>query len=176
MNCSVRYSLMLLATIALAGAKPGADSHELVRQGNAAFDRGDYAGAVDLYKKAEERITDPGLVAFNQATALYHLAAAAESLPRCLTLYRDAELHYRRCLSDASGLRRGRRLYNLGVCLLQRSQGEDAELLGQAVACFEECSRQPDLGEQLLGDARHNLELAKLLWVKAKAKPRKTPD
>ena len=80
----------------MTNAAPAANPDDLVRLGNAAFERGDYGSAVGCYEKAEALITDPGLVAFNKGASLYRLDR-----------YREAELHYRRCLSDATGPRRG---------------------------------------------------------------------
>src|SRR5436190_21320862 len=58
--------LLLLAALAAVSAGPPADSpDDLVRQGNDAFDRGDFDSADRLYAAAAERTPDPGLVAFN---------------------------------------------------------------------------------------------------------------
>src|SRR5206468_3004640 len=62
-----------------------------IRQGNAAFARDDLDKALAFYEKAEDATADPGLVAFNKAAVLYRLKR-----------YREAELHYRRCLDDDS--------------------------------------------------------------------------
>lgn len=156
-------SLVLLA----AAAAPG--PLELVRRGNAAFDRADYAAAVDLYTAAEDRVADPGLVAFNEAAALYRLAGQPENAGKRLALYREAELHYRRCLEDAAGTRRAEALYGLGNSLLQQGAGRDPEPLQAAVRAYEECLAVDGLSPQLAADARHNLELAKLLRQQAKA-------
>jgi Ca-activated chloride channel family protein len=156
-------ALVLLAAAALPAPL------ELVRRGNVAFDRGDYAAAVDLYAAAEDPIADPGLVAFNEATALYRLAGLPENAGRRASLYREAELHYRRCLEDAAGSRRASALYGLGNSLLLESAGGDPEPLREAVRAYEDCLSQDGLAPPLADDARHNLELAKLLWLQAKA-------
>src|SRR5262249_13036841 len=44
-----------------------------------------------------------------------------------------------------------------------------------AIACFERCLDAPVVDEPLKADARHNLELAKLLWAEANKKAAK-PD
>jgi tetratricopeptide (TPR) repeat protein len=166
---------MLVVVLALVAAGPAADPEALVRQGNAAFARQDYAAAIDLYTRAEDRIIDPGLVAFNKATALYRQGAATEEAARRLGLYRDAELHYRRALEDAAGQRRLGALYGLGTSLVQQGTGRGAAPLQEAVRCFEECLKQPDLDASFADDVRHNLELAKLLWLQAKNN-RSSPD
>jgi Ca-activated chloride channel family protein len=161
-------ALALLAVVLLAAASHNPEN--LVRQGNAAFAREDYSAAMDQYTAAEDRITDPGLVAFNKATALYRLAGQLESTPRRPGLYREAELHFRRCLEDADGVRRAEALYGLGNSLLQQTPTRGAEACKEAVRAYEECLRQDDLDPGLAADARHNLELAKLLWQAAKTR------
>ena len=47
------------AALALLGAAPAADPEALLREGNEAFARGDFARAAALYEKAEVRATDP---------------------------------------------------------------------------------------------------------------------
>src|SRR5262249_14680861 len=124
---------------------------------NTAFARGDYGLAVDLYGHAEERTIDPGLVAFNEATALYQLGH-----------YREAELHYLRCQEDAAGPRLARLLYNLGNCVLKQRRPSPLRLR-QAIRHYEECLRQESTDAELAADARHNLEVARLLLQKARA-------
>ena len=48
-------------------------------------------------------------------------------------------------------------------------------LLAQAVQAYRACLLEPDLPSDLRADARHNLELAQLLWLKARS-DRKNPD
>jgi hypothetical protein len=148
----------LVALLAVSGAAVPPDPDVLVRQGNEAFDRGDFAAATDSYARAEERTQDPGLVAFNEGTALYQLGQ-----------FRDAELHYRRCREDAEGPRLTRLLFNLGNCLLQQEQGRNPARLREAIRLYQQCLEQPNLDANLADDARHNLELARLLWLQAKA-------
>jgi tetratricopeptide (TPR) repeat protein len=153
-----RTWLAVLALATLAAAPPVAPD-ELVRLGNAAFGRGDYALAVDFYGRAEERTLDPGLVAFNEATALYQLGR-----------YREAELHYLRSREDATGLRRARLLYNLGNSVLKQGRQHSSRRLREAIASYEECLQQNGIDAELAADARHNLELARLLLQKAKSR------
>jgi tetratricopeptide (TPR) repeat protein len=169
------FSAGILFAVLLLGAAPASDPEALVRLGNTAFARQDYAAAVDLYTRAEDRIVDPGLVAYNKATALFHLGAATEDAPRRTGLYREAELNYRRALEDAEGERRLGALYGLGTSLVQQGPGRGQAPLQEAVRCFEECLKQPDLPSAFADDVRHNLELAKLLWLQAK-NTRGNPD
>jgi hypothetical protein len=82
---------------------------------------------------------------------------------------RQAELHYRRCLEDAQGIRLARTYYNLGNCLVRQSRADNRKLLLEAIACYERCLDQAEPEAPLASDARHNLELAKLLLQSAKA-------
>ena len=149
--------LVCLALAALAAA-PVLQPEDLVRQGNAAFERGDFAGAVEFYARAEERTADPGLIAFNEAAALYQLGR-----------YRDAELRLRRCQEDATGNRRGRLLYNLGNCLVQEARSRNPSRLREAINTYEQCLQQEGVEPELAADARHNLEVARLLLQKAQS-------
>jgi len=142
--------------IGLASAAPVAGPDDLVRQGNAAYARKDYEAAVQFYGAAGERSTDPGLVALDEAAALYQLGR-----------YPLAEQHYRFCLQDATGARRVRALYGLGNCLVQGARARDTAALREAVRCYEACLRLADLDPELAGDIRYNLEVAKLLRTKA---------
>jgi len=148
---------LLPFALALLGAAPELTPEDLVRQGNAAFAREDFELAVKLYTQAEERITNPGLVASNKGAALCRLGD-----------FDAAARHYEAALSDATAGRRAALLFNLGNCRLQQSRGSDAKRLQEAVDCYSLCMRQNGVEEPLKTDARHNLELAKMLWLRAR--------
>jgi tetratricopeptide (TPR) repeat protein len=151
--------LLLSAGLSALAAAPALYPEDLVRQGNAAYDRGEFGQAAEAYLQAAERTTDPGLVAFNEGVALYQQGR-----------YRDAELHFRRAREDAQGERRARLLYNLGNCLVQQGRSQDIPRLKEAMAVYEECLQQPSTDAVLAADARHNLELARLLLQQARAR------
>jgi tetratricopeptide (TPR) repeat protein len=157
-----RHQLVALAVTGIAlvaGADPPSVIDQL-RSGNDAFVRGDWEAAESSYAQAEERSPDPGLVAFNKGSALYRHGD-----------FRRAELCFRRALGDADipAERRGRALYNLGNCLVRQAGETDVKALQAAIECFERAVREsPDEGVRT--DAGHNLEVAKLLWAKARAK------
>jgi tetratricopeptide (TPR) repeat protein len=119
----------LALLVLLAGA---ADALDWVREGNRAFDRGEFVSALEYYTRAEPVTLDPGLVAFNKAAAYYQLRRFAESAES-----------YRRCLEDAVGARRVRALYGLANALAQdghqRHGRAGLDLLLQAKARYEEC-------------------------------------
>jgi tetratricopeptide (TPR) repeat protein len=147
----------------------GSLAEELLRRGNAAYVRGDYNRAVADYDEAESRATDPGLAAFNKAAALYQKG-----------LYREAELSYRCCLEDAVGSRRTFALYGLGTALVQQGSQRGASILREAIHCYQECLRQPDISAELADDTQHNIELAKVLIPlippKTNDKPESRPE
>src|SRR5262245_11983359 len=153
---TTRLSLAILG-LGLLSASPPADAVQ--READAAVARGDFALAERLYATAGERSDDPGLVAFNRGTVLF----ARED-------DREAELHFVRCLDDAAipPDRRARANYNRGVCLLKR--GGSARVYRVAIDCFEKYLDAGLPDATLAADARHNLELAKVLWAQARAK------
>lgn len=155
MRCAA--GLLLLTTAAvLAASDPAADQ---IRRANAAVLAGDPAGADPLYADAAERTTDPGLVAYNTAAVRFGQGR-----------FYDAEVLYARTLDDRACPpgRVARAWFNRGVCLLRR--GGDAAVYRSAVACFERCLEAPGADDPLRADARHHLELAKLLWADAARK------
>jgi tetratricopeptide (TPR) repeat protein len=156
-------SLLASALVALGAApRRGADMESLLRQGNAAFARGDYAEAVRLYEEAEARATDPGLVTFNLASAKYHLALTGEGGATALS---EAERLYRCCLA-ATDPRRPRALFGLGNCLLLRAASPDD--LRAALDAYSQCLRATT-DKELKADASHNRQRARLLLAQALA-------
>jgi tetratricopeptide (TPR) repeat protein len=137
--------------------EPGAD--ELIRRASALYLAGNTDEADRLYALAEEKTTDPGLVAFDRAAVLFQKGD-----------YRAAELHYARVLADAScpPERAARAWYNRGTCLLKR--GGSSSVYRSSIDCLERCLLAPAGEEPLKADARHNLELAKLLWNESRSK------
>lgn len=127
-------------------------------RGNEAFHRGAYDEAARLYEEAEGAFPDPGRLAYNWGVALYRQGA-----------YREAEHQFRCSREDAEGERLARVLYGLGNCLVQQAQERRASLLEQAVAAYEACLRLEIRDAGLREDVRHNLELTKVLLIKARA-------
>jgi Ca-activated chloride channel homolog len=148
----------------LSAAPPAEEANALVRAGNEAFARQEYEEALVHYAGAEERSQDPGLLAFNSAAAYYRLGR-----------YREAELHYRRCLEDdeVPAGRRALALFGRGNALVRQAGEQDAAPLAQAVAAYRACLAERAAPPDLRADARFNLEWAQLLWLKARAR---TPD
>ena len=173
-----RFGLLGLGvlTLVLAGAAPdNAAVESLLRRGNAAFEAGNYGLAADLFDRAEVRATDPGQVAYNRATALYRLALAEEDAGRRAKLLRAAELDYRCTAASAEEPRRSHALFGLANCLLQ-GRGDEVAATREAIRRYRACLGSGRLEVSLVEDARHNLELAKLLWLKALAKKGSSPE
>src|SRR5262249_50558628 len=59
-------------------------------------------------------------------------------------------------------------LYALANCLVQQAGDRDAKTLQEAIQLFEQCILDESASD-LAADARHNLELAKMLWIKAQS-------
>jgi len=139
----------------------------LIQKGNAAYEAEDFDGALKLYEQAEERSIDPGLVAFNKAAALYRQKR-----------YAEAARHYQRCLEDkqAPPLRLARGYYDLGNCLVKQAGPTDVKILEEALTSYRECLALAPADDSLKTNARHNLELATLLWLKAKSAARDKPS
>jgi Ca-activated chloride channel family protein len=150
--------LLGVLTFGVLGAASSPSPVRALRQGNDAFQRGEYATALDWYTQAEERTDDPGQVAYDKAAALYQLGR-----------FREAELHYRRCRQDAEGTRLAHLLYGLGNCLVLQARSADAARFREAISYYEQCLQHLDADAELIADARHNLELARLFWLKAKS-------
>lgn len=152
--------LLFVTAVLLIGAGPPPSPEDLLRSASEAFYRRDLDSAELLYQQAEDRTLDPGLVAFNKGMVLYRRGD-----------FRKAELCFRRTLGDAAipRERRAKALYNLGNTLVQQAGEKDMKLLQAAIECYEMTIRET--GEQgTKDDASDNLELAKLLWAKARAK------
>jgi Ca-activated chloride channel family protein len=158
------YGLLLLGTLILASAAPAGPPLDHVRAGNAAFHAEDYERALDYYTRAEELITDPGLVARNKAAAYYRLGQ-----------FHLAEVHYLRALEDADGERRARLEYDLGNALLKQAEArkDDVKLFDRAIKAYQECLRDEASDEALREDAKHNLKVAQTL--RAQARPGDDP-
>src|SRR4029078_6442509 len=71
--------------------------------------------------------------------------------------------------ADIPPERRARSLYNLGNCLVRQAGETDVQLLQASIESYELALRGA-ADEGVRTDAGHNLEVAKLLWAKARAK------
>jgi tetratricopeptide (TPR) repeat protein len=162
------YLFPFTILILLAAAPPNQESpDDLIRAANAAFLRGDTSVADQLYAAAEERTADPGLVAFNRGAVLFQRGR-----------FWDAKECYDRVLEDKAcpAERAAKARFNRGTCWLRL--GGSPGVYRSAILDFEKCLDLDPADEPLKADARHNLELAKLLWAEANKKAAKpeTPN
>jgi tetratricopeptide (TPR) repeat protein len=157
-------SLMIFAAAALGSAKAvlGNQPEQLLREGNAAFWRGDYSQAINLFEKAQARTTDPGAATMNLAAARFRAGEFEES----------ARLYL--CCTGKNDPRRAKALLGVGNSLLQKVTAADAgnrdrKSLRVAIRCFRKCEKEA-VGDPVLQDsAGHNLQMARLLLAQ-------TPD
>jgi hypothetical protein len=171
-----RY-LILLPLLLLVAAAPTVTTEDLVRRGNEAFEARDYSRAIELYEQAEVHATDPGLIASNKAAAFYQLALTARGAQQREWFHR-AEQQYRCALEGAEELRRLRANFGLAGSLVQ-GRPDNVAALTRAVACYRQCLASPALEASQAANVRHNLEIAKLLLLRAREQPaqkEKPPD
>ena len=162
------FTFLILFLLAAAAPPQTETPDDLIRRANDVFRAGDKNTADKLYATAEERATDPGLVAFNRGAVQFDRKQ-----------YREAELSYVRALKDAAcpPERAAKAWYNRGTCLLHR--GGSIDVFRAAIACFEQTLDSAAAAEQLKDRAADNLELAKLLWAEERKKEenkKKTPN
>jgi tetratricopeptide (TPR) repeat protein len=135
-------------------------------QGVEAYREGKYAQALEHFRQAAQQ-DDPGRIAQGQAAALYRLQR-----------YEEAKERYH-CAEETGGdLRAARAAYDSGNCSLreacQKPGAPNTELLLRAAGEYRKClSLEPATGgaAQLFEDARHNLELTRLLLARNPAGP-----
>ena len=170
-----KFSTLVLIVAALlqVSAADAPEVEAIIRHADETFAQGDYESAVQLYEKVEILTHDPGRVSFNKAAALYRLERFKEAI-EC----------YRRSLEDdqAPTERRARACFDLGNALVQHA-GDDARLLAEAIAAYRAALIFAEGHAELRKGARHNLELAQMLWLKAREKnpetnvtPKKPPE
>ncbi len=123
---------------------------------------GQDSDALKFFEQAEHCTNDPALVSFNKAAALYRLERFGE-----------AALHYQRCLEDGTipPARKASAYFQMGNACMRDSRGSNRGLLEKAIDAYRLCLLLKETEAELRGDARHNLELARLLWLKALPNP-----
>jgi len=162
---TMRRTLIIgtLAIFTLAAGPPNARPWtDAVQAAIGASEQGNSPAAEQLLKGTLEFSTDPGLVAFNLGVLAFERKDWVE-----------AERNFTCSLDDAEAPeeRRAKSHYNRAICLLHR--GGLAECRA-AIDGLERCLAATPEGN-LRSDARHNLELAKLLWAEASANSKQSP-
>lgn len=164
---------LIPVAVLLVGAKPFPEKQTLQQAGSAHASE-DYSAALTLYAKAESRATDPGFVAYNKAIALYQLSHQ-ESRPLQRARYlQQAMAHFRFCEEDPDIERQARAWYGRGNCLI-RLGSDSTSSVEEAIRCYRKCI-QLTKDKDLLDSTRHNIELARLLWLQAKESETNDPD
>jgi tetratricopeptide (TPR) repeat protein len=155
--------LFLAFTLAAISASPPNAATDPLRIGLQLLESGDNERALASLETASQQTDDPGLVAYNRGIALARLGRL-----------REAELQFIRCLDDDAipTERRAKALYNRGVCLLSR---DDLPAIRTAIDCFSLC-RDEAADAVLVADAKHNLEVAKARWQRARLKETQPPS
>jgi hypothetical protein len=152
-----------------AGRRLHRPADEASAAGCAAYGAGDFAAAEARFRQAEQGAANPAVAAHNHAAALYQLGR-----------FEDAERAYERSADEP--LRAARAAYDRGNCAFRQACAEedtaDPDLLERASRHYQAClateGATGDAGP-LFDDARHNLELARLILAEF-AEPSKDPS
>ncbi len=141
-----------------AGRRLYRPADEAAAAGAAAYRAGDFATAEARFHEAERDSADKAPAAHNRAAALYRLSR-----------FDDADHSYQRS-AEGEALRAARADYDRGNCDFSEAckdeNAADPELLRKAAQQYETClAREGDVADagSLFADARHNLELARLI-------------
>jgi len=130
-------------------------ARDLVRQGNADFDKGDYEQALAAYEKASVDLLESPHLFFNKGDVHYrqgNYAKAREMFETAALKTRDIRLEAR-CK------------YNLGNCLFRQGQRQADSDLHKALEAFQKSVRYYQDALELDGelrDAAHNIEVVRL--------------
>jgi hypothetical protein len=141
-----------------AGRRLYRPADQATAAGIAAYHAGDFTQAEARFHQAEQETADKAPAAHNRAAALYRLRR-----------YQDADPSYQRSADDEA-LHAARAAYDRGNCAFSdacKDEGTaDPELLQRAAQQYETCLAREgsttDAGP-LFDDARHNLELTRLI-------------
>lgn len=116
-----------------AVAAPAQSAIDLVNRGNALYNKGEFAKALILYRKAEARGAELGTISFNIGNCLYRL----DKLPEAAAAFRKTER-----LTDGRYLPA---LFNLAAVLFRLEQ------YGESIAAYRRALKQdPDNGSAWL--------------------------
>ncbi len=140
----------------------------LLRQAIAAYEQGDFAETLNWCQQAEQQpYEDPGQIAMIQAAALARLQQ-----------WREAELHYRRCLDDdlIPADRLARAWHDWAVCIVRQSNGIDGPRLREAIDGLRYSLQWADaVGPEFREQVRQDLQRTKWLWRQAVLKSGQKP-
>lgn len=172
---AIRWTIASVVVVALIAAAPKTSVEDLIRQGNAAVARKDFADAVKCFEQAEERALDPGLVAYNKGVALYQQAMSSKARPERIEHFKRAAIAYRCAIEGAEEVRQIRAHFGLGNSLVQ-GRPDEVKALTEAIASYRRCLESDILDELTREDVRNNLEIAKVMLLRARTKPQDPED
>ena len=160
----LRYFPTILLVLGISAGQPVGPRtvSDLERSARAALLVGDMGAALSELDELARMTPDPATVAAMQGYATAQLQN-----------YRAAQGHYLAALDDTTSPAHQRAgwHYNRAVCLMHLGGLNE---LRQAITHLEECLLLVE-DEALATDARHNLELAKLLWMQARQRATQKP-
>jgi hypothetical protein len=167
----ILVGLVLGLLLLEAGRRLYRPADEAAAAGSAAYQAGDFATAEARFHEAEREAADKATAAHNRAAAQYKLRRLD-----------DADHSYQRSADDQA-LHAARADYDRGNCSFGEACKEegtaDPELLQRAARQYEACLARegstPDAGS-LYDDARHNLELTRLILSEFAETNKQTPE
>lgn len=156
--------LVLLVLIVCVAANPHETARSHLRAAYDAYQENDFAEASSRFGLAKNLSADPGLAALGEGSAAYRQRQ-----------YEQALVCARQCLEDSMGPRRARALFLQGLCQLRLANGR-REPLRRAAGSFAEILSLDDCPRDLAEQARHNLELARMLLAAAGGQNDRPPE
>jgi hypothetical protein len=153
-----------------AGRRLYRPADEAAAAGSAAYQAGDFATAEAKFRQAERETSNPQQSTYNRAAALYRLRR-----------FEYADGSYQRGADDEA-LHAARADYDRGNCAFSEACKDegmaDPDLLEKTVRQYEAClareGKVADAGS-LFDDARHNLELSRLILAEFKEANKPAP-
>ena len=143
----VMFSIFLVPTFCFA-APSG-----IVKKGNQFYKKGDYAAALESYKKALSQRPDSDIINFNVGTAFYQQGDYAQAVE-----------HLQKTLLSDDVLLQQQAAYNLGDAFYQQGKVREKQDVAFAIASWEKslASFQKAMGlDKDDKDAQHNYEFVK---------------
>ena len=136
----VRIPILLMAALAVwVLAACDSEGPASIREGNEAFESGDYLQAQEAYDRALEAIPESPEATYNSANAMYRQE-----------LYDEAGSRYDSSIENGHTELSQKSTYNAGNSMYQ------SEEYGKAIEAYKQALRLDPMDE----DAKHNLELA----------------
>ncbi len=149
------FCIVAIILLGFCGTAHAASGANLVIEGNRAYHKGDFTGALAAYDKASVEAPEAPPIYFNKGAAYYmqgDLAKAREMFEQAALKAKDLKL-------EAASQ------YNLGNCAFRESERQRDSDLQKSLAALEQSIRHYQRALELdpsLKDAAHNIEVARL--------------